>query len=538
VGICGEVEDLDMIVPVLATQFLERALKLYPGKLAVVCEEKRFSYEQYGNRVNQLSNALLDMGVGQGDRVAFLGPNCHRLLEAYYGVVQIGAILLPLNIRLLPADFAYILDDAGASVLFVDGDLRHLVDPIRSELRELRRVVLMTDGAPAADWEGESYEELMDPASTDRPRQPEMGENDVCELFYTSGTTGRPKGVMLTHRNVFFNAVNFTIGLGLRDRDVQLHTIPLFHANGWGTPHALTWVGGTHVMIKRFEPERVFELIEDEGVTLAAMVPTMVNMLLNSPELADYDLSSLDRLAVGGAASPPAFVGAVEETLGCTYVASYGMTETSPVLTFATIKDHLRDTPEERQQALKAKAGLPVPAVDLRVVDEAGRDVEGDGEAIGEVVVRSNVVMSGYWGDTEASGAMVDEDGWFHTGDMATMDEEGYILIADRKKDIIISGGENISSLEVERTLYSHPAVLEAAVIAVPHEFWGEVPKAIVALKPEHNATAEEIIQHCREHLASYKVPKEVDFVEELPKGGTGKILKTALKERYRGVDS
>jgi fatty-acyl-CoA synthase len=264
----------------------------------------------------------------------------------------------------------------------------------------------------------------------------------------------------------------------------------------------------------------------------------MVNMLLNSPELADYDLSSLDRLAVGGAASPPAFVGAVEETLGCTYVASYGMTETSPVLTFATIKDHLRSIPEERQQALKAKAGLPVPAVDLRVVDEDGRDVQGDGEAIGEVVVRSNVVMSGYWDDAETSDAMVDDDGWFHTGDMATMDEEGYILIADRKKDIIISGGENISSLEVERTLYSHPAVLEAAVIAAPQEFWGEVPKAIVALKPEHNATEEEIIQHCRENLAGYKVPKEVDFVEELPKGGTGKILKTALKEKYRRVDN
>ena len=527
-----------MIVPVLATQFLERALKLYPRKLAVVCEEKRFSYEQYGIRVNQLSNILLNMGVGQGDRVAFLGPNCHRLLEAYYGVVQIGAILLPLNIRLLPADFAYILNDAGASVLFVDGDLRHLIEPIRSQLECLRRVVLMTDEAPPADWEGESYEQLMDLAPTDRPPQPEMGENDVCELFYTSGTTGRPKGVMLTHRNVFFNAVNFTIGLGLRDRDVQLHTIPLFHANGWGTPHALTWVGGTHVMIKRFEPKRIFQLIEEEGVTLAAMVPTMVNMLLNSPELAHYDLSSLDRLAVGGAASPPAFVGAVEERLGCTYVASYGMTETSPVLTFATIKDHLRSLPEGHQRALKARAGLPVPSVDLRVVDEDGCDVQVDGEAIGEVVIKSNVVMSGYWGDAEASDAMVDDDGWFHTGDMATMDEEGYILIADRKKDIIISGGENISSLEVERTLYSHPAVLEAAVIAVPHEFWGEVPKALVALKPKHSATPEEIIRHCREHLAGYKVPKEVDFVEELPKGGTGKILKTALKEKYRRVDN
>jgi len=522
-----------MIVPMLPTQFLERALKLYPHKVGVVCEDRRFTYQQYGERVNRLSNVLLDLGVKKGDRVAFLSPNCHRLLEAYYGVIQIGAILLPLNIRLLPSDFAYILADAGASLLFVDRDLLHLIEPIRGELKSVRQLVLMSDEAPPADWEGESYEELMASASTAKPPQPEMDENDVCELFYTSGTTGRPKGVMLTHRNLYFNAIDFIIGLGLTDRDVQLHTIPLFHANGWGTPQALTCVGGTHVMIKKFEPQKVFELIAKEGVTLAAMVPTMVNMLLNSPYLGRYDLSSLTRLVVGGAASPPAFVETVEEKLGCTYIASYGLTETSPVLTFATLKYHLKSLPEEEQRLLKAKAGLPLVAVDLRVVDEQGRDVKPDGREIGEVVVKSNVVMAGYWRDPEASAACVDEDGWFHTGDMATIDEKGYILIADRKKDIIISGGEIIASLEVERVLYSHPAVLEAVVIAVPDDFWGEVPKAIVVLKPGQSATEEEIIQHCRGKLAGYKIPKSVDFVDELPKGGTGKILKSVLRERY-----
>jgi fatty-acyl-CoA synthase len=522
-----------MIVPMLPTQFLGRALKLYPHKLGVVCEDKRFTYSQYGDRVNQLSNVLLDMGVKQGDRVAFLGPNCHRLLEAYYGVIQVGAILLPLNIRLLPADFAYILADAEASVLFVDRDLLYLIEPIKEELESVQQIVLMSDEAPPADWEGEGYEELMASASTEKPPQPEMDENDVCELFYTSGTTGKPKGVMLTHRNLYFNALDFIIGLGLTDRDVQLHTIPLFHANGWGTPQALTCVGGTHVMIKKFEAGKVFELVANEGVTLAAMVPTMVNMLLNSPHLGRYDLSSLNRLVVGGAASPPAFVGAVEEKLGCTYIASYGLTETSPVLTFATLKDHLRSLPEGEQQVLKARAGLPLVAIDLRVVDEEGHDVKPDGKEIGEVVVRSNVVMAGYWGDPEASAECVDDDGWFHAGDMATVDEEGYILIADRKKDIIISGGENIASLEVERVLYSHPAVLEAVVIAVPHDFWGEVPKAIVVLKPGQSATEEEIVEHCRDKLARYKIPKSVDFIDELPKGGTGKILKTVLREKY-----
>jgi fatty-acyl-CoA synthase len=400
-------------------------------------------------------------------------------------------------------------------------------------LTSVKTLVLMSDDRSRAEWDGEDYETLMASASADRPPQPHLNENDVCELFYTSGTSGRPKGVMLTHRNIFFNAVNFVIGLGLSDHDVQLHTIPLFHANGWGTPHALTWVGGTHVMIKKFEPERVFQLIEEEGITLAAMVPTMVSMLLNSPELPNYDLSSLDRLVVGGAASPPAFVRAVEEKLGCTYTASYGLTETTPVLTFATMKDHLKELPGEEQDAVKARAGLPVPTVDLRVVDEAGCDIEPDGKAIGEVVVKSNVVMAGYWGDPDATAATFDEDGWFHTGDMATMDQEGYIQIADRKKDIIISGGENISSLEVERVLYSHPAVLEAAVIAVPHEFWGEVPKAVVCLKSGEKASEEEILDHCHESLARYKVPKSVEFVEELPKGGTGKILKNVLKQRY-----
>jgi fatty-acyl-CoA synthase len=522
-----------MILPTLAPQFLNRALKLYPRKTAVVCGDKRFTYEEYGQRVNRLSNILLGWGIGQGDRVAFLAPNCHRLLEAYYGVVQIGAILLPLNIRLLPSDFAYILEDAGASVLFVDLEMRHLIEPIREQLRFVQRFVLMSDEPSPTEWDGEDYEGLMASSSTDRPPHVEMDENDVCELFYTSGTTGRPKGVMLTHRNIFFNAVNFVIGLGLTDHDVQLHTIPLFHANGWGTPQALTWVGGTHVMIKKFEAEKVFQLIVEEGVTLAAVVPTMVSMLLNSPELSKYDLTSLKRLVVGGATSPPAFVRAVEEKLSCTYIASYGLTETCPVLTFATVKDHLRKLPQEDQDLLKARAGLPVPSVDLRVVDDEGRDIRADGKEIGEVIVRSNVVMAGYWGDSEATAATVDEGGWFHTGDMATIDEEGYILIADRKKDIIISGGENVSSLELERVLFSHPAVLEAAVIAVPHHFWGEVPKAIVCLKPGATATEEEIIEHCRGFLAGYKVPKSVEFVDELPKGGTGKILKSVLKQLY-----
>jgi fatty-acyl-CoA synthase len=337
---------------------------------------------------------------------------------------------------------------------------------------------------------------------------------------------------MLTHKNLYANAFNFTLGMNLSDADTMLHTIPLFHVNGWGTPHALTAVGGRHVCLQAFNPAMVLELIRRERVTMTALVPTMVNMLINFPDLTSYDVSSLQRIIVGGAPSPWSFVGEVRQKLGCDYIVGYGMTESAPILTVSVLKETLRDLPAEEQARYMAKTGLPVMGVEVRVVKEYGQEVTRDGEDVGEIVARGDNVMKGYWRRPEETAATI-RDGWLHTGDLATVDAEGYITIVDRGKDIIISGGENISSVEVEDVVFSHPAVLEAAVIAAPDERWGEVPLAVVVLKPGATATEEEIIGFSRERLAHFKAPRRVAFMEALPKGGTGKVLKHQIRETF-----
>jgi fatty-acyl-CoA synthase len=316
------------------------------------------------------------------------------------------------------------------------------------------------------------------------------------------------------------------------DRDIQLHTIPLFHVNGWGVPQLLTAVGGTHVMMRKFDPTSALELIERERVTRFYVVPTMMTLLLNHPGIADYDLSSMRFIKIGGAPAPPDMIRRAEQLFGGTVIAGYGLSETSPVITLAVPKKSLQGEDDEIRYARQASTGLPLVGVDLEIVDDAGDPLPWDGRHEGEIVVRSNVVMDGYWNDPESTAVSM-RDGWFHTGDVATVDPEGYVLIVDRKKDIIISGGENISSVEIEKVLYQHPAVLESAVIAVPDEQWGEVPLAIVALRSGKTATAEDLTSFCRERLATFKVPKSFQFVDELPKGGTGKILKARLREPH-----
>lgn len=521
-----------MIVPMLVTRFLRRAVRLYARKTAVVCGERRFTYAEYGERVNRLSSALIGLGVRPGDRVGVVSYNCHRLLEAYYGVVQAGAILLPLNIRLNPDDLAYILNHAGAKALFVDEGLLHLIRPVLDKLGTVRSFVLLSDAGAgrAVDWP--DYETLLAAASPEAPPEGVADEDDVAELFYTSGTTGKPKGVMLTHRNLYANAVAMLTAFNLQDRDVMLHTIPLFHVNGWGTPHALTWVGGRHVIIRQFNPQKVLELIARERVTGTAMTPTMVNALLNYSDCSRYDTSSWEKLVIGGAPASVGLVRGAEKKFGVNCYVGYGLSETSPLLAVANLKSHLQDLPEDDRYVLKAKTGLEVIGVELRVVDELGRDVRNDGQERGEIIVRGDVVMKGYWRDPEETDRVI-VNGWFHTGDIATIDEENYVLIVDRKKDIIISGGENIAPIEIEDALNSHPAVLETAVIGVPDPEWGEIPKALVVLRPGAQATEEELIEHCRTKLARFKVPKSVEFVEGLPKTVTGKILKSDLREKY-----
>jgi fatty-acyl-CoA synthase len=511
-------------------KFLQRARSLYGSKTAIVDGDRSFTYREYAERADRLSHALGALGIKQGDRVAFLGPNGHPLLEAYYGVVQAGVILMPLNIRLTPADFEFMLNDAEATAIFVERAMYGLIAPIRANVPSLKTVILVGPGDRGDDPD---YEELLAAAPATPYQGPAIDEDDVAEIFYTSGTTGKAKGVMLTHRNLYANAFNFGTGTGLSDADTMLHTIPLFHVNGWGTPHSLTMVGGTHVAIRAFEPRLVLEMIQRHKITLTALVPTMVNMLINFPELDQYDVSSLNRIIVGGAPSPWAFVEEVNKKLGCDYIVGYGMTESAPILTVSVLKDTLKHLPSEERARYMAKTGLPVMGVEVKVVNERGEEVARDGEEVGEIIARGDNVMKGYWRRPEETAKTV-RDGWLHTGDVATVDAEGYITIVDRAKDIIISGGENISSVEVEDVLYGHPAVLEVAVIAAPDPQWGEVPVAVVALKPGSAATDGEIISFARERLAHFKAPKKVEFVEGLPRGGTGKILKNQVREKYR----
>ena len=522
-----------MKLPLLVGEFLGRARSIYPDATGAVCGGGRFTYRELGERIDRFSNALLQLGVAKGDVVAYLCFNCHRLLEAYYAVPQLGAILLPINIRLSAKDIAYILTDARARVVVVDRALAGLVTPIVSDLPNLRTVILMGANRTASNLlQGDDYEALIARAPT-AFAAPDVAEDDIAELFYTSGTTANPKGVMLTHRNLYLHALYCLAGLsGYDAASVQLHTIPLFHVNGWGTPHFVTLVGGRHVLLPKFDAEEVLATIEREHVTHVFMVPTMAAALLASPSLLTRDLSSLKRIKLGGAAAPPAIVRALSERLPqCDVSAGYGLSETSPILTCADVKCGLDVSPEAAVR-IRSTAGLAIPGVRVEILDDNNEPLPHDGRSAGEICVRSNVVTAGYWNLPDETKAAM-SGGWFHTGDIGVMDREGYITIVDRKKDIIVSGGENISSLEIERALYEHPAVFECAVIALPDTRWGEVPAAVVVLKPGEVASEAGLIAHCREHLASFKIPKCVKFVDSLPKGGTGKILKRELRDRF-----
>ena len=518
-----------MNVSLTPVRFKQHAVRVHGKKTGVVCGDHRFTYKEFGQRANQLSYALSDLGINAGDRVAFLSFNCHRLLEAYYGVVQIGAVLLPLNIRLNARELTYILNDSGTKVLFYDPELAELAKEISKGIAPTTKYVAL-DGDPP-DWaEPKNYDSMISGQSTEEPVC-DIDENSLAELFYTSGTTANPKGVMLSHRNLYLHGMSAMAALQIEDDLVQLHTIPLFHVNGWGTPQYVTCQGGKHVMLRKYDCKTICELTEREKVTRILMVPTMATALVNFPGLSNYDLSSIRFTNIGGAASPVELIREVQQVLGGLCVAGYGLTETAPVLTISFPERGVEYTTEERFR-LQAMTGRAVPGVDLRVFDDNGVEVPADGQTVGEIVVRSDSVMMGYWNLPEETERAL-AGGWFHTGDMATVNEDGYFLIVDRKKDIIISGGENITSLDIEKAVYAHPAVMECAVIAVPDAKWGEIPKALVVLRPGMCATEQEIIEFCKQRIAGFKVPRSIEFYDSFPKGGTGKILKRELREKY-----
>jgi fatty-acyl-CoA synthase len=518
-------------IPLTPIRMLRYARDQFPSRTAVVCGNDRFTYGELATRVSRLAGALRKMGVEKGDRVVFLSFNCHRFLEAYYAVPEVGAVFVPVNTRLVPSELAYILNDSGASVIFFEEAFFDTVGAFQADVPSLKSIIQL-DGVPRrSDWlSPQNYEQWLQGATPYHADIASVDEDSVAEMFYTSGTTARPKGVMLTHRNVYLHALNYCLTLNPTKLTVHLHTIPLFHVNGWGTVH-YSYIGAVHVMIPRFRPAEVFRLIEQERVTSINLVPTMASALINAPERTDFDLNSLERIRVGGAPPPATMIREVEQKLGGQCFCAYGLTEASPSLTMATIK-HDMGWNEQKQLEKQSMTGFAIPGAEVRVVDAEGNDVPRDGSTVGQIIARSDGVMAGYWNQPEATAKAVHE-GWLYTGDMALVDKDGYLLIVDRMADFIISGGENISSLELENTLLTHPSVAEAAVIPVPDEKWGEVPKALIVLKPDVAATEEEMIDYCRFRLARFKVPRSVEFLPDLPKTSTGKVLKKDLRAKY-----
>lgn len=518
-----------MNVPLILTDFLDRAVSLYGSKEAIYSEDRSFTYQQLNDRVNRLSHGLENFRIQKGDRVAYLAPNTVEMLEGFYGVFQLGGIIVPLNTRLKPDDYLFILNHSESRILFVDQDLYHLIVPIKEKLQTVEKIVVHYKDSVTEEID---YDDWLHQQSDEPFKREIIDEDDVCTLLYTSGTTGNPKGVMLTHRNNYLHALSTMHHLRVTDEDILLHVLPMFHVNGWGSPFYYTANGSSQVCLRKVSAENIFQALEKFKVSVMHMAPTVLNSLLQYYEQNIPQIEQNVRVVIAGSAPPPAFVTRVEKELGWEFIQVYGMTESSPLSTISRIRSHLKDLPMKDQYRMKAKAGISMIGCDVKVLNEHGEEVAHDGKEIGEVVTRSHGVMKGYWKNDEATMEAI-RNGYLHTGDMATVDEYGNIDIVDRKKDIIISGGENISSIEVEGVLYEHPAVLEAAVIAVPHEKWGETPHAYVVLRDGQQLTEQELVAFSKEKLAHFKAITSVSFVTELPKTASGKIQKVHLRNEY-----
>jgi fatty-acyl-CoA synthase len=520
-----------MFVPLTPLRCLHRAVDLFGKKYGVISGDRHFTYAQFGERCERLATGLAQEGVRAGDRVAYLSFNTNQLLEGYYGVVQAGAIVMPLNVRLSPQELVAILNHSGARMLIFENDFAPLVEKLRPLCPAIERYVTTDDKIPAADM---TYEELIDKGHPERADVFKIDEMSIAELFYTSGSTGTPKGVTLSHRTLYLHALSVACMFEDVDTMVDLHTIPLFHANGWGRPQVSTMLGIKQIMVRRFEPTFVFKLIQEHKATDMSLVPTMANALLNAPDRNDFEVSSMRKVMIGGAAASPELMQRVEALFtNAECISGYGLTETAPVLTSARRKSTVKPANDQERYQRQSMAGWGIPNVTIRVVDLEMNDVPRDMQSIGEVVAAGDHIMEGYYKEPEATAAVMSGP-WFHTGDMAVWDEEGYIHIVDRKKEIIISGGENISSLEVEKAIFAHPDVFECAVVAAPDEKWGEVPAAVVVRKPGSTLTHEQLLDFLSERLGRFKMPRHIEFSDEpLPKTGTGKIRKLVIKERF-----
>ncbi len=505
-----------MIVPLTLADFLERAELVYGDREAVVDEPNppggglgRFTYRRFADMARSLAAALDDLGVGENERVAVVSPNSARFLVALFGVSVFGRILVPVNFRLNTDEVKYIIEHSGSTVLLVDPECHESLRDIKVQ----HRVVL-----------GTATDQQYFLRKNAKPKFHVSDENATVSINYTSGTTARPKGVQLTHRNFWVNGVTFGWHLGVSDRDVYLHTLPTFHCNGWGMPYLLTGMGARQVIIRKIDGEEILRRIEAEGVTLFNSAPAVINAVLDAATARRAKGVAVPgrgkmRVVIAGAPPPSKTIERIETELGWEFIQIYGLTETSPLLTINRAPAEWDGLdPQERARRL-SRAGAPAVGVRMRVSDE------------GEVLARSNVVFEGYWTQPEETGKAI-VDGWFHTGDGGYTDGP-YIAITDRKKDVIITGGENVSSIEVEDCLFQHPAVAEAAVIGVPDEKWGETIKALVVLRPGTTATERDLMEHCRGRLSHFKCPTSIELRDALTRTATGKLQKFKLREPY-----
>jgi fatty-acyl-CoA synthase len=520
--------------PLSPLTFLERSAFVYPEKRAVVYKDKSYSYAEFYKRVTRLAWSLKRAGIQKGDRVAFLCPNIPPMLEAHYGVPLAGGILVSINTRLSAREILYIVNHSGSKILFVDTALTHLIEGIIKELKTAKTVVNIVDIPDGKTILGVNYEEFLAQGGEDFLPSPVEDEMELISINYTSGTTGQPKGVMYHHRGAYLNALGQALEVLMSNRTRYLWTLPMFHCNGWCFTWAVTAVGGTHVCLRAVDAAEIFRLIEKEDITHFCAAPIVLTTLANYPGAANYKFSRRIQIMTAGAPPSPTIIEAMEG-MGAEVIHIYGLTETYGPMSICAWKEEWDALPTEKKAAIKARQGVAyIHAAEMRVVDNNMQDVPRDGKVMGEIIMRGNITMKGYFNDPAAT-AKAFEGGWFHSGDLAVMDPDGYAAIRDRAKDIIISGGENISTVEVENTIYKHPDVLEVAVVAVPDEKWGEAPKAFVGLKPGKTLTEKDIIEFCRQNMARFKCPKVVEFCE-LPKTATGKIKKFELREKeWRG---
>ena len=536
---------MSSVSPVSHTQltplrFLERSAEVYPDKVAIVHGDRRTTYRDFAGEATRLARALQASGIEAGDRVAYLCPNIPELLIAHFAVPLAGAVLVAINTRLAGEEVRYICDHSGAKLLVVDYELRSIVAPVQDQLESIREIVTITDpaleGEVAEAPDGHRYPDLLERGSDEPLAWTVEDELAAITINYTSGTTGKPKGVTYTHRGAYLNSLGEVLHSEHRPDSVYLWTLPMFHCNGWCTAWGVTAIGGRHVCLRAVRGDRIWELLEQEKVTHLNGAPTVLTIMAGAEEA-----HRLERpLVVTTAGAPPSPTTIARcERLNARVVHVYGLTETYGPYSVCQWQEGWEHLDVEERAALLSRQGLGmIQAERLRVVDEEMNDVPADGETMGEIVMRGNNVMKGYFEDEEAT-AEAFRGGWFHSGDLGVMQPDGYVQLRDRAKDVVVSGGENISTVEIEQALLTHEAVLDAAVIGVPDEKWGERPKAFVVLKSGEEASEKELIDHVHSKIARYKAPKAVAFLDELPKTSTGKVPKFELREReWAGQDS